>query len=308
MKDQVAITKLSPMGELIFFGNYFYGFCAVALSIEAVLQQKVPLNGPLYFLMIFVATVFYYTIPYVRKCSFLSSNPRTNWYSRNYEFVRSTQIILSSTLLFAFVLFLAIYYKEIVRMSATQWIVILIFPIVSVLYYGNTLLAFKYNLRTIGWLKPFVIGFIWAGMVTVYPVLFQTIVNNNKYVITTIGVLLFVKNLMFIALLCVMFDIKDYATDYIHRLRTFVVNIGLRKTIFYLLIPLAGLGLFLFIGYATMQGFHPVKILLNVLPFVLMINVARSLRRRRSILYYLVIVDGLMLVKALCGTIAMWFF
>jgi hypothetical protein len=36
--------------------------------------------------------------------------------------------------------------------------------------------------------------------------------------------------------------------------------------------------------------------------------VAYSLSRRRPIIYYLVIIDGLMLVKAICGSVAMiWF-
>jgi hypothetical protein len=35
-----------------------------------------------------------------------------------------------------------------------------------------------------------------------------------------------------------MFDIKDYAADHNHQLKTFVVRYGLRKTIFYILIPL----------------------------------------------------------------------
>ena len=46
--------------EFIFFSNYFYGICAIALSIEASLQQQFPLNGVAYFLLVFGVTVLYY--------------------------------------------------------------------------------------------------------------------------------------------------------------------------------------------------------------------------------------------------------
>ncbi|MEI9809109.1 MAG: hypothetical protein WDO16_15290 [Bacteroidota bacterium] len=73
-------------------------------------------------------------------------------------------------------------------------------------------------------------------------------------------------------------------------------------------LPLALAGLGTFIYYAITHQFNQIKLLLNVIPFVLLALVAWSLRRRRSILYYLVVVDGLMLIKALCGSIAMLYF
>ena len=308
MQEQVSISKPARFSGFIFFGNYFYGLCAVALSIEAMLQQRVPLNGSVYFFLVFISTVLYYTYPYVRKCSFISSNPRTNWYARNYKLVRSTQFVITLILLTSFAWFLNKYWNELFKLSVQEWIVVFLFPVVAGLYYGGSVLSGRLNLRKVGWLKPFVIGFIWAGMVTIYPVLFYCLTNRQAYNITVVGSLLFVKNLMFVALLCIMFDIKDYATDYIHRLKTFVVGVGLRNTIFSILFPLTTAGLFSFISYAWSHGFHFIKILLNVLPFVLMIVVAWSLRKRRPIMYYLMVVDGLMLVKAVCGIIAMMFF
>ncbi len=157
-------------------------------------------------------------------------------------------------------------------------------------------------------LKPFVIGFIWAGLVTVYPVLFHQAVKGLDYIPTAIGSLLFLKNFMFVTVLCIMFDIKDYAMDYNQQIKTFVVNNGLRKTIFYIIIPLCIIGLGVFLAYGTTHQFSLMKILLNTIPFVLLIIVAYSMHSRRSILYYLGVIDGLMLVKAVCGSIAMIYF
>ena len=108
---------------------------------------------------------------------------------------------------------------------------------------------------------------------------------------------------MYITMLCVMFDIKDYAADHNKQLKTFVVLYGLRKTIFYFIIPLSLVGLGTFVLFAVLRDFPVLRILINTVPFILLIIVAYSMHRRKSILYYLAIIDGLMLVKAVCGII-----
>jgi hypothetical protein len=294
--------------ELIFYGNYFYGLCVVAQSIEATLQQRFPLNGAFYFFLIFAATVLYYDYPYARKYTTTGNDPRTAWYVRNYKLVRLNQICITSILVVVLAIFLFRYHDVISNMNRMHWLLVLIFPAVAALYYGINVLSHRYNLRRIGLLKPFIIGFTWSGLVTIYPVLFYNIINGQPYDFTFIGGLLFLKNLMFVSVLCIMFDIKDYATDHISGLNTFVVRIGLRKTIFYILLPLPILGLLTFMSYAVMHQFHLMKILLNMIPFILLLVVGASLRKRRSLMYYLIVIDGLMLVKATCGIIAMVFF
>jgi 4-hydroxybenzoate polyprenyltransferase len=183
------------------------------------------------------------------------------------------------------------------------------FPIVAALYYGINHRRFaRFKLRNIGWLKPFIIGFVWAGLVNIYPILFYNIENELNYVPDAVGLFLFIKNFMFITVLCIMFDIKDYAADHNRQLKTFVVRVGLRNTIFMILIPLCLAGLGSFIVYALKRDFSDQKIILNVIPFLLLIMVAYSLHRRKSIFYYLIVIDGLMLVKALCGSVAMIYF
>jgi hypothetical protein len=73
-------------------------------------------------------------------------------------------------------------------------------------------------------------------------------------------------------------------------------------------LPLALIGLVTFVYYAETHHFSRMKILLNVIPFVLLLAGALSLRKRRSLLYYLSVIDGLMLAKAICGIIAITYF
>ncbi|RYD78515.1 MAG: hypothetical protein EOP53_11105 [Sphingobacteriales bacterium] len=297
-----------PLLEWIFYGNYFYGICAVAQSIEATLQQKFPLAHWFYYCLVFVATVLYYNYPYARRYKPGSHNPRTAWYARHYKTMFWSQVIFTVVLIAAGFVILYQYGFLISSMHLTQWVLLAVFPVVAGLYYGLNFFSNRYNLRSIGWAKPFIIGFAWSGLVTIYPILWHNIQNQQPYLFTQFGTLLFIKNLMFVAMLCIMFDIKDYATDHGSRLKTFVVRLGLRKTLLYVLIPLPILGLFTFITYALTHQFSVMKTAINMIPFVLLLLTAYALRKRRSMMYYHVVIDGLMLVKAACGITAMLFF
>ena len=290
--------------KAIFFGNYFYGLCAVTLSIEAALQQYVSLNSSAYYVASFAATALYYTKAYLSINTVDPNNKRSVWYIANKKAMVISQIILTIIFIVTSVLLLLHTWQNILQIATTQWLIIVAIPIVAVFYYGiNLPIIQSKNLRSFSWLKPFVIGFVWAGLVTVYPVLYYHIASNIVYQITLVGCLLFIKNFMFVTVLCIMFDIKDYATDYNQQLKTFVVRVGLRKTIFYIIIPLSIIGLGTFIMFAIARHFPLLRILINMVPFILLIMVAYSLHRRKSILYYLAIIDGLLLVKSICGII-----
>jgi 4-hydroxybenzoate polyprenyltransferase len=299
---------LRTLVAYIFFSNYFYGLCAVALAVEASLQQRIPLNSVSFYIFIFSVTALYYTRAYISEKRSGIGNPRSDWYWENKNIVIGSQIFL--TVIAAVYLGVLLYrhFDFLLHLPFVHWVLMFIFPVVSGFYYGiNRPGSGKYTLRSIGWLKPFIIGFVWAGMVNIYPMIFYDIEHELTYVPDLVGLLLFIKNLMFIAVLCIMFDIKDYASDHNRQLKTFVVKAGLRKTIFVILIPLSALGLASFVLYGTLRGFSALKISLNVLPFIFLIMVAYSMHRRKSIFYYLIVIDGLMLVKAVCGIFAMTF-
>lgn len=220
-----------------------------------------------------------------------------------------SQVFLTAILLIGVIRFAISNWDNIIKLHFYEWLLMIVFPVAGAFYYGLDNKAFgKYNLRKVGWLKPFIIGFVWAGLVTIYPVMYHNIEHGLHYIPTFIGGLLFLKNFMFVTVLCIMFDIKDYAADSNAHLQTFVVKVGLRKTIFYILIPLCILGLGSFLAYGTTLHFSLMKILLNTIPFICLITVAYSMHKRQSIFYYLILIDGLMLVKAVFGSIAMIYF
>jgi hypothetical protein len=293
---------------LVFFSNYFYGLCAIALAIESALQFGYPLNSSLFYIFLFSITVLYYTKAYITEKKTGSANPRSQWYWEKRKLVYASQVLLT---IIAAVYPAALLLRDVNYLLSLPWYdwgMLLVFPFVSGLYYGINHTRFgRISLRKVGWLKPFIIGFVWSGLVTVYPLVFFEIEKKVVYPIDWWGAFLFVKNFMFITVLCIMFDIKDYAADHNQQLKTFVVKAGLRNTIFFILIPLCIMGLASYVVYSFVRHFSAVRMLLNTIPFILLLMVAYSMHNRRSIFYYLIVIDGLMMVKALFGIVAMLF-
>ena len=276
----------------------------MALSVESCLQLSAGLNSVAYYGVVFAATVLYYTYAYLDDTNPNADNERSRWYERNRRLMLGSQVLLTTVFVVYMIVFIVEQPLHLFKVPLYYLCILLVFPLTAVLYYGVQMPTFKrYNLRDTGWLKPFFIGFVWAGAVSVYPVLFVDLAKGTIYRFGLFKLLLFIKNFMFITVLCIMFDIKDYADDHNSELKTFVVHLGLRKTIFYILLPLCVLGLGVFLGYAFVNHFPLLRIVLNTIPFVLLIFVAYSMYQRKSILYYLAVIDGLMLVKAICGSL-----
>jgi hypothetical protein len=281
----------------------------VALSIETSVQRNYPLNNYWYYILLFAATVVYYTMAYINVTVPDKNNIRAVWYMQHRKKIVHSQLILSILSIIAVFFIIYPILPNILQMPWYQWALIILFPLSALLYYGVLLPHYHLlNLRNTGWLKPFVIGFVWSGVVSIYPVMFYCINRNIPYVLSAFGLVLFIKNMMFITVLCIMFDIKDYASDYNTELKTFVVKIGLRKTIFNIMIPLSVIGFGSFLTYNFIHHFPPGRIIINTIPFILLTIVAYSMYQRKPILYYLAIIDGLMLIKAICGIIGSTFF
>lgn len=318
MKKHFAAFKKRTI-EFIFFGNYFYALCALSLAIESSLQQSIGLNKFGFYLLMCTGTIVYYTYAYMGQISFRIAfwgreinfrtptknnfyNRRTEWYHRNGRLLNITQMLFLAVSIVCALYLALLEYKHIFSLYLSEWVILFSVPVVALLYYGNAFFpVFRINLRNTGWLKPFVVGFVWAGTVTLYPPMFHNWQHDLHYTFNIMVFWLLVKNWMYISVLAIMFDIKDYADDANRHLKTFVVRVGLRKTIFTILVPLTLVGLLAFSLFALESGFGLSRYLFNLIPFLLLLWVAYSMHRRKPILYYLIIIDGLMLLKGICG-------
>jgi hypothetical protein len=297
---------IAKLIRFIFFGNYFIGLLAIALTIEATLQLRVPFNSFTYYLLIFCAPVVYYTHAYMGATRYSrSSNPRVAWFIKHQAFLRWSQGVLSFLAVCAFLSLFFQNISSILHLAWIYWVGVIFILLVAFLYYG--LLPsyfFNLNLRNTGWLKPFIIGFIWACTANVIPLILLKIESGVEFPVSEFWLWLFVKNWMFCTVNAIMFDIKDYEIDANKELKTFVVQFGIHRTIFFILLPLLLIGMFSLLAFTSYEHIPVTQVLLNFIPFALTLLVAFSLDLKKPILYYLIVIDGLILFKAGCGIAA----
>lgn len=295
---------LKRLEYFIFYGNYFYGFCTVALAIEASLQQELPLNSIYFYIVLFCSTVIFYTIAYIQEEKTSYVNRRSQWYGENAKMIRFTQLLLISLSFIICLHLFFTYYDNLKLISWPQLIPFIFMALIAIGYYGISIGNKSISTRNTGWFKPFVIGWVWATVVTYVPVIWQQVESGNPYKITQINAWYFLKNFMFISLLAILFDIKDFAADHNQKLKTFVVRYGIHRTIYFIILPLALIGFFSYLIFAVLLHFTFLVIIINTIPFILLIIVGGSMKRTKPIIYYLAVIDGLMLMKAICGITA----
>ncbi|MDB5191621.1 MAG: hypothetical protein JWQ96_1184 [Segetibacter sp.] len=292
---------------LFFYGNIFYSLCAVALCFETNLQHKISINRFPFYLLIFFCTWLYYTRIYYRSTSAKFANARTQWYRINKKIIRYLLLAVLVLVVAVLLILLFLYYNTLEKLSVSQWVLIFLFPVVASLYTFSIPLPYLKKTREISWLKPFIIGFTWAGVVTVYPLMVVQIQNMDQEA-TYPSLLYFLNNFLFISVLAVIFDIKDYSADLVFRLKTFPTLLGVQKTVRRVIIPLAIINMIIFAFYHLQAHTSVAGIILQSLSFVLLFIILQRLPKMNKLLHYLLLVDGLMLLKGLLGIISVTIF
>jgi len=303
------LLLFKSLKQILLYGNVFAGLCAVSLCVETNIQHNLPRNGwPFYFLVL-ATTALYYTYIYVKSVSPFNQDDRINWYSKYFPIIK-VAIKITGIIIIADALYLAVKYAgSFVALTDLKWGLIALFPVVA-LSYNFQILPFPKlrKLRRIGWLKPFILGFIWSGLVTVYPVIFWQIqIKAQAESFALPAGWLWLQNFFFITALCVIFDIKDYSIDMRHRIRTIPIQLGIEKTVSFTVLPLLVLS-GISMAFFYLNRYHVWwPALVQIAPLLLTYYIARGLTKTRHITYYLFAIDGLMIVKAIFGILSIYF-
>ena len=74
--------------KFFFFGNYFYGICAVFLAIETIVSLKIAIKSNfIYLFFLFFSTIVYYSFAYITIGKYSKEiNERLSWYSQYKNF------------------------------------------------------------------------------------------------------------------------------------------------------------------------------------------------------------------------------
>ncbi len=249
------------------------------------------------------ATVYYYNHSYLLESIDDAPNQRTIWVQEHAGRIKKIQKLLFAFLLVGGSYELYTLFPGIHLMGIDDILYCCLIGLGAFLYYFDTKKYPFLNLRSYGLLKPFVIGCIWAGVGVYAPYLYLKLSQQQPVSMSHLPIL-FVSNALYITVIAVLFDIKDFESDANKQMKTLVVRMGLTKTINWFVVPLGALILVATLRYSYLHQFTGYQILLNTIPLILLISVSYQMHQRKSILYYLAIIDGLIVVKAACGLIA----
>ena len=242
--------------RVFFYSNIFLGICAVALCIETNLLFDIALNSFAFYSFIFFCTCLYYTIIYVRSVGAKSYNDRTVWYRKNFIVIKK---ICSISFIITAVLAVFLLTENIRIVSSLSFLQITLcaaFPVIAGWYTFSPAFFSIKKIRHTGWLKPFIVGLTWAGMVTVYPLfIYQAQVRNAGEVEPVSFLLLFLLNFLFFSVNAIIFDIRDYRTDSFHRLKTYPVILGVRNTFRFIIFPVVILDFIVFFSFSATPAF-----------------------------------------------------
>jgi hypothetical protein len=184
--------------QSIFSNKIVFGICALALTIEAILQLQLPLNTLSYFFLILGTTIFCFGYTFRRKM--LRKEQLGDTQQNYYENLPGWNVsIIILALFISACYFGQEYMRAFSKMQSGEWFLLLVFPLV----------AFLFGIQKNAWMKSLVTGFSWAGMVTVYPVLLYGLQNELKYNPDWILGVLFLKNLAFMTALSYLVQSKE---------------------------------------------------------------------------------------------------
>ena len=292
--------------EYIFFSNFFMGLMSLGLNLETNIKIGLPLNNIDYYLFISSLTILFYLFAYkIPKKVKFSKNIRTKFYIEHHKSLSVFNIIIT---LVAFASGVSIFLKVYENLFQLHWIHYLI--LIGTLFLSTSYYNWKFglSLRRYTWFKPTLIAWTWAITTVYLPLLILNLEEIEPFVIDTKFYFLFSQTFMYFIVNAIMFDMKDYEDDNNRNLKTFVVKYGYTFTLNRIIIPLIFLGFLSFLGFGIFYGLPWHRTIFMLIPIIILAVFAFRLNRKKSILYYLVVIDGMILVKAIFGILSVQLF
>lgn len=155
--------------------------------------------------------------------------------------------------------------------------------LLSTLYYLP-----PFNFRKYGYIKPFLISLVWIASCVVVPLFENKLLDINS-------VWFIVSQFLFIAYLCILFDIKDADDDFISGVNTYANKFGL------LITKIITISLIIAMVLCSLLFNHhtiPLLIVSIIVGIISIIFTGISSDKRHPFFYYLWI-DGLILLQAI---------
>lgn len=281
----------------LIYSNIFIATCALVLTWETFYLLQLPLSLNWYLLLMFLCTLFVYSLHYFVKSNKPKNDSRLAWCRKNKK-------LLSAIIFLSFILIaggVAWHYRSIFLIGEKfnyrnlAWFIII--PLLSLGYSYPLNPWNKKSLRQNGWLKMISLSFIWSFTTVVLPVLMWP----GENVTGTIQLpVLFFHRAFFIAALSVLFNIHDHEEDKKDGIKTLAVLLGPHKSLQYgkwVMLLMNIVMVFLLIYFFTLN--QPVFFAVLLIPVVLLFLLYQYFSPRQDEVIFAIRNDGLMIVKAL---------
>ena len=289
---------------LLLWSNHFYGIAAGLLCIETTLTLlKKP---PSLFLIAFIylSTVIYYTYAYLNESQAGIYNERSQWYLQNKKYLKIRQLVLI-LICFCIGIFHFDFVESFLSLTLMIKVILFITLFITLLYYYSRPIFKGMNIRNKGFLKSLSISWVWVFVCFIVPIVLE---SNGQFIFLDHYAFVYLLQLfIFILILAILFDIKDINRDNDENVKTLVSKYGIKPTIYKFIIPLVLLYIWvsLFLFFRLHQSF-----IYLVIPFlfsILILLVTYLIQKRKAIDENILLIDGMMVVKAMIGILlAYW--
>lgn len=300
---KLTIPKINWKG-LLFWSNQFYGLCAVLLTVESsvkILHAIPPLSV---LVLIHYVTVIYYTHAYIMENKDGIYNDRSLWYVNNKKYIYYSQVLY--TLLCFFIVILQCKLLSLLANSSLLlWTLLFITMLFSLFYYKPTLAPKKKNIiRSFGMIKSISIAWVWAITCCLVPI---WITADYEVILSHLPFWLhFIQLFIFIFILAVLFDIKDIGRDQLEQINTIAVKIGKHEIASRIVIPALVIYTILILLEWHILHASFLFVLVQLLLVILIYKVSKFILDIPSILKNILLIDGLMIIKAILSTLILW--
>ncbi len=289
---------------LLLWSNHFYGIAASLLTIETTMLILNQL--PSFFLVafIYIGTLVYYTYAYFNETSTGLYNERSKWYQSNKGYLKIRQIFLI-LLCISIGVFKLQLIEIFILLSIGLKLILCIALVIILLYYYAHKIFKRGNLRKKGLLKSMSIAWVWVVVCFILPIVIQ---SQGKYNFSAHYALPHLLQLyLFILILAILFDIKDINRDNDENIKTLVAKYGIKPIMYTFIFPLVLVYLWVsfFLLFRLQESF--VYFLTPLLISFLIVMVGYLVQKRKAIHENILLIDGLILIKALLGILLLLF-
>lgn len=265
--------------DTIINSNIFIALAAVLLTLSTQVQLGLEVHSHKYLYLIFFATLLEYNfhkLVVIWKNDEEYKNKKYDWVKANLKFFY-TLIFIS---LGAFLFFVFTSKVEVV-------IAFLIFGSVTFFYSQPFLNLF--NIRSIPYMKVFIIAIIWSLTTSILPLIYShNHINEND-------ILIIIERIFFLLAITIPFDIRDIEQDNLAGIRTFGTKFGKEKAY-----KLAYISIIIFLGISIYhyhsQFYILIAMLISGLSTMFFLH-NKSIRETQY--YYYGVLDGTMFLQGL---------